>query len=78
MAQALRFSYDKEADVLEIALGRPQRAISREVEDDVFVRINPKNKKIVGFSILNFTKYFRDLHDTRLLPVTASFSLSRS
>ena len=78
MAKTLRFSYDKAGDILEIALGQPRAAISREIEDDVFVRIDPKTKKIIGFSILNFTKYFKDLSDTRLIPVTANFSLSRS
>ncbi len=77
MAQTLRFSYDKDGDILEISLGKPRAAISREVGDDVFIRFDPKTKKIVGFSILNFTKYFKDLHATRLVPVTANFSLSR-
>ena len=34
MAQRLRFAYDKEADILDISLGKPQQAISREIEDD--------------------------------------------
>ena len=78
MADTLRFAYDKEADILDIALGRPRRAISREVTDDVFVRFDPTGRKIIGFSILNFTKWFRDLDDTRPIPVTARFSLSKS
>ena len=78
MAETLRFAYDKQADILDIALGRPRRAISREVEEDVFVRLDPKSRKVVGFSILNFTKWFQDLDDARPIPVTARFSLSRS
>ena len=78
MAETLRFAYDKQGDILDIAIGRPRRAISREVEDDVFVRLDPKSKKVIGFSILNFTKRFKDLDDTQPIPVTASFSLSRS
>ena len=78
MADTLRFAYDREGDILDIALGRPRAAISREIEDDVFVRIDPKSKKVIGFSILNFTKWFKDLGDTRPIPVRAHFSLSRS
>ena len=78
MAETLRFAYDKQGDILDIAIGHPRRAISREVEDDVFVRLDPKSKKVVGFSILNFTKRFKGVHDIRPIPVTASFSLSRS
>lgn len=77
MADRLRFAYDKIGDVLDISLGKPRRAIAREIEDDVFVRLDPKSKHVVGFSILNFTKWFKDLDDTRPLPITAHFSLSR-
>ena len=78
MAGTLRFAYDKQGDILDIAIGRPRPALSREIEDDVFVRLDPKSKKIIGFSILNFTKRFKHLDDTQPIPVTASFSLSRS
>ena len=78
MAETLRFAYDKEGDILDIALGRPRSAISREVQDDVFVRLDPKTRTVVGFSILNFTKWFKDLDDVRRIPVTARFGLSRS
>jgi len=78
MAESLRFAYDKEGDILDIAIGRPRSAISREIEDDLFVRLDSKSKKVIGFSILNFTKWFKDLDDVRPIPVTAHFSLSRS
>ena len=76
MAETLRFSYDKEADILDISVGRPRRAVSREIEDDVFIRFNPSSKKIIGFSILNFTKWFKELNDARPIPVTARFTLA--
>ena len=78
MAETLRFAYDKDGDVLDIALGRPRAALAREIDDDVFVRLDPKTRKVVGFSILNFTKYFKDLRKTRAIPVTGRFSLARS
>jgi uncharacterized protein YuzE len=78
MAETLRFAYDKEGDVLDIALGHPRRAISREIDDDVFVRFDIKTHKVVGFSVLNFTKYFRSLHKARAIPVTGRFRLARS
>ncbi len=78
MANTLRFAYDKAGDILDIAIGRPRPAISREIEDDFFVRLDPKTRKVVGFSILNFTKWFKDLRESRAVPVTGHFSLSRS
>ena len=38
MEEGLRFSFDKEADMLDISIGTPKKAISREVDDDFFVR----------------------------------------
>ena len=78
MADTLRFAYDKEGDILDIALGRPRAAISREIDDDVFVRLDPKTKKVVGFSILNFTKYSKDLRHARAIPVSGRFTLAHS
>ena len=78
MAKTLRFAYDKEADVLDISLGKPQRAISREIEDEFFVRLDPKTGAVVGFSILNFEKWFKDLQDVRPIPITAQFTLAHT
>ena len=76
MAEKLRFAYDKGADILDISLGEPKEAISREIEGDFFVRLDPKTNKVVGFSILNFEKWFKSLDDYRLMPLSAEFSLS--
>ena len=75
MQKKLRFAYDKEADVLDISLGRPKKAVSREIEDDFFVRLDPETDKVIGFSILNFEKWFKDIDDYRFVPMSAEFSL---
>ena len=36
MEKALNFSYDKEGDILDISLGKPQKAVSEEISDDFF------------------------------------------
>ena len=78
MEEGLRFSFDKEADVLDISIGNPKKAISREIEDDFFVRIDPKNKKVIGFSILNFEKWFKDEKEKRTIPIDAEFLLTKT
>ena len=78
MADALRFAYDQTADVLDISVGRPKRAISREVQDDIFVRLDPKTHKVIGFSIINFTAWLKDTNAAQPLPVTGSFALSHA
>lgn len=68
--------FDEEGDVLDIAIGKPVKAISRDVGDDVLIRINPKTKKVVGFTILNFRKRFRGSKLTERIdiPINASFT----
>jgi len=55
------FFFDKEGDVLDISIGKPRKARSKEIGDDIVVRIDPKTDEIVGFTILNFEKRFEKL-----------------
>ncbi|MCP8315213.1 MAG: DUF2283 domain-containing protein [archaeon] len=47
--------YDEEGDVLYIHLGEGEAMDSVEIEDDIFVDLNGKNKPI-GLTIMNFKK----------------------
>ena len=52
----LYYCYDKEADVFYLSQGKPSsKSISQETSDDVVLRLDPKTKKIKGFTILNFS-----------------------
>lgn len=73
MAPKMIFSYDKEGDLLDISVGKPKKAISTEVMDDFFVRKDVKTGKIIGFSILNFEKWFKDNKVEKTIPLTANF-----
>ena len=75
MEKGLRFSFDKEADILDISIGLPKKAVSKEVEDDFFVRVDPRTDRVVGFSILNFEKWFKDKKDEKIIPIKADFVL---
>ena len=66
MGKKLRMAYDKEGNVLGIVLGDPSPAISEEAEDDFFVRRHPVSREIVGFSILNFEKWFQEVRRGRV------------
>ncbi len=59
---------------MDIAIGKPREAISREIGNDIVVRIDPKTKEIVGFTILNFEKRFEHKEKGETLPITATFS----
>jgi len=75
MNKNLRMAYDREGDVLDISIGEPKEAVSKEIEDDLFIRINPQNNEVVGISILNFEKWFKDIKDFRTLPILGSFEI---
>lgn len=73
MAPKMIFSYDKDGDLLDISVGKPKKAISTEVMDDFFVRKDVKTGKIIGFSILNFEKWFKGNKSEKIIPLTANF-----
>ena len=65
------FFYDKEGDILDISIGKPKKALTEELTEDVFVRINPKQHQVVGFMIMNFTKSFVRELETSHKPIVA-------
>jgi len=54
-SDVMQLAYDREADVLYLSVGEPRRAISREVGDDVLMRIDPDTGAVVGLTILNLS-----------------------
>ncbi len=54
----LKIWYDREGDFLEITF-EETAAVTEELEADVFERRTPDGR-IVGFSIMNFSKHDRD------------------
>lgn len=76
MGKEIRMVYDDEGDILDVSIGEPEVAISKEVEDDFFLRVRPDSGEVVGFSIINFRKWFKDRKDTKVLPVKAELVFS--
>jgi len=75
MAEKLKFFFDKKGDVLDISVGTPKKAISREIGDDIIVRLDSKNN-VVGFTIMNFQKRFEKITAEEVVPIEAKFALS--
>jgi uncharacterized protein YuzE len=74
MEKELKFFFDKEGDSLDIAIGEPEKAISREIGNDIVMRVEPETGEVVGFTILNFEKRFEHLNKSETLPITATFT----
>ncbi len=54
----LRISYDKAADVLYLAFGKPRQGIDQEVSEGVFVRTDVRTHRAIGMTIIDFEKRF--------------------
>jgi uncharacterized protein YuzE len=51
----MSLAYDREADVLYLSIGEPRRAVSRELGDDVLLRVDPDTGAVVGLTVLNLS-----------------------
>lgn len=78
MAERIKFYYDKKNDILDISVGRPRRAISHELGNDILVRFLPGTNKIVGLTVLNFEHRFSKTDQSQSLPIEAEFTSCRS
>lgn len=52
----MQLAYDREADVLYLSIGEPRKAVSRELDNDVLLRIDPDTGEVVGLTILNLSE----------------------
>ena len=58
MGKVIRYSYDPQSDELNITLGESKRAILAELGDEVYVKLDPKTKGVLGLTILHFKERF--------------------
>ena len=51
MGNKVQFHYDREADVLYLSVGKPQRAKTIEIGEDFVLRLHSKSGQAVGVTI---------------------------
>ena len=67
----LQYFYDKEADVFYFSQGKPSaKDETVEAGNDVLIRVNPRTKKVRGFTLLNDSR--RTVRAKNLLPLPLS------
>ncbi len=66
-----KYFYDKDADVFYFSEGVP-RASDETIEsaDNVLLRVNPRTKKIRGFTLLNASRRVQKIQRAVTLPFT--------
>jgi uncharacterized protein YuzE len=52
----MNFFFDEESDILDITIGKPRKAVAKELKNDIAIRCDPETGEIVGIVILNFLK----------------------
>lgn len=73
----LYYFYDKKADVLYFSEGKPSaNSISREADNDIVIRLDPKTKRIKGFTVLNAAKRLLKQQPIEL-PITVKLTPSQ-
>ena len=77
MGKVIRYSYDPESDELNITLGERKRAILAELGDEVYVRLDPKTKGVLGLTILHVKERFKlgKRGKRQTLPLLGEFTL---
>lgn len=75
MEKMILCSYNKNSDELNISIGKPKKAVSLEIGKEIYVRLHPKTKEIIGFTILHFEERSAKKDESFALPLTANFKL---
>ena len=75
MGKKLNIWFDKEGDFLELTIGKPVKGFFRELGNDMLERVDAKTGKVIGFSILNFSKRFDKLKETQRLQLPIGIEL---
>ena len=74
--EKIKCSYSKGADELNITLGRPRKAILAEIGDEIYVKLSPKTKKVLGFAILHFEERSKKRHEEPFtIPLNGYFEI---
>lgn len=71
--KGIRILYYEPSDELNILLGEPRESVLLEIEDEIYVRLDPQTDEVLGFTILNFEERTRG--KGQVLPLYGHFTL---
>ena len=78
MEGKINLYFDEEGDVLDITFGKPRKAVAKELKNDIAIRVDPKTGEIVGITILNFVRRFREKRKTEKIELPARVTITTS
>ncbi len=59
MDQEKSIKYDAEGDILEIFLAENKPCVAFDLDDDIFIRMDPETNELVSLSILGFLNHMQ-------------------
>lgn len=79
MAENLTFTYAPASDEMNIHFGQPRQAVAQEIDEEVYLRMDPETREVVGLTILHFRARFEKATASPfslVLPVLANLKWS--
>ncbi|MDE2322772.1 MAG: DUF2283 domain-containing protein [candidate division NC10 bacterium] len=76
--KGISLNYDTENDVLYLYFEKVQEAVSREIADGVFVRLDPNTDQVVGVTILDLQKKSLEDRGIKFIPIDKTFLEART
>ena len=67
--------YDREADVLYVTYGTPEFTDFVEHTKNVILRLDPETKRLIGFTIIDFSHHFAKPEADITLPFGVDFHM---
>ena len=71
----IKIFYDREADVLYVARGKPEYTDYVEHSDDMILRLDPETKQLIGFTIIDFSQHFAKQESDITIPFGIEFQM---
>jgi len=71
----MKIFYDCEADFLYVTCGTPEFTDYVEHSEDVILRLDPETKRLIGFTIIDFSHHFAKQEADITLPFGVEFQM---
>ena len=71
----MQFHYDSEADVLYIDIAKGAQSLCLDAGQDVFIGVDPKSERVLGFIIMDFSEQSANL-DSLVLPFVEDYEIA--
>ena len=73
MEKKLTYKYDPILDEMNLYFGENKEAIGFNIDNDVFLQLDPDTDEVIGLTILNFKHRIIDKKEEIQLPVSGKF-----